>query len=633
MRSSSTPSAILSHLVESDDPFAIIQRQGADHATIFQGDMVRSPRLRDIPRKSGVPASPAYDTVSMIPFSQVRERPGFQARSEGEEILCLSVKNQTHIAMKDLIVGLPEEAIAIIGDKKFSISDEQYARDIARAQRDEIGNGEVSNIVLSRIMEARIADMSRAKLFSIYRTLLGREYGSYMNYLFSDGERSFIAASPERHLSVRQGIVKMNPISGTLRKLNKLTKEQLLAFLRDPKEVHELFMVLDEELKQMAQMCEQGGEIQGPFLKEMSKVIHTEFMLVGRSDRDPMEIFPHSMFAPTVTGGPMKNACSLIVKYEPQSRRYYAGAILLNGRDSDGSPMLDSAINIRMMEISRDGTVRFQAGSTIVRDSDPQEEVRESNGKLAGPYQGLTAKSSDRPPEPELPAFLDDPEVQVALTERMQETSPFLSADQVGVDHTVEALKGKRITVINNDDDFCHNLTHVMKAMGTVVQVVPFDQFDPASDDADLVVIGPGPGNPNDRGNEKMNNVRAITKSLLQSGRKFMAVCLGHQILCSELGMEIVRKEDPAQGIQKEVDHFGTPITAGFYNTFVAHEQETDGVEISSEKKSGEVHALRSSQFASFQFHPESVLSKEGFTVLRDALLRLIGDSSSSVAH
>ena len=624
MRSKSTSSAILSHLIESDDPFAIIQRQGADHATIFQGDMVQSPLLRDIPRKSGIPASPTYDTVSMIPFSQVRERPGFQARSEGEKILCLSVRNQTKIAVKDLITSLPEEIITLIGDKKFSISDEQYARDIARAQRDEIGNGEVSNIVLSRIMEARIADMSRAKLFSIYRALLGREYGSYMNYLFSDGEHSFVAASPERHLSVRQGIVKMNPISGTLRKLSKLTKEQLLAFLRDPKEVHELFMVLDEELKQMAQMCEQGGEIQGPFLKEMSKVIHTEFMLVGRSDLDPMEIFPHSMFAPTVTGGPMKNACSLIVKYEPQSRRYYAGAILLNGRDSDGSPMLDSAINIRLMEISRDGTVRFQAGSTIVRDSDPEAEVKESNGKVAGPYQALTSNTPDRPPEPELPTFLKDSEVQNALDERMQKTSSFLAADQAGADHFVEALKDKRITIVKSDDDFAHTLGHMIERMGADVTVVPYQEYTPTKDDSDLVIVGPGTGDPNNMRDRKMRALASILIDLDHEERPFIAICLGHQLLSKMLGMQVERKEDPAQGVPKDIDFFGVPQRVGFYNTFAAKRTDLPDIDIAADPETGEVHALRGKHFSSFQFHPESVLSENGFDILRNELVRLL---------
>src|SRR3989344_4819416 len=97
--------------------------------------------------------------------------------------------------------------------------------------------------------------MSRAKALSIYRALLCREYGTYMRFIFSDGMRTFIGASPERHLTVAQDSVTMNPISGTLRKGSEpLTKERLLAFLRDPKEIFELFKVLDEELKQMAQM-------------------------------------------------------------------------------------------------------------------------------------------------------------------------------------------------------------------------------------------------------------------------------------------------------------------------------------------------------------------------------------------
>ena len=85
-------------------------------------------------------------------------------------------------------------------------------------------------------------------------------YISYWKYIFHDGERFFIGSTPERHLSVEKQKVKMNPISGTFRKDKKYArlkdfKNDLQAFLRNGKEINELFMVVDEELKMMSRIC------------------------------------------------------------------------------------------------------------------------------------------------------------------------------------------------------------------------------------------------------------------------------------------------------------------------------------------------------------------------------------------
>src|SRR3546814_19065592 len=76
-------------------------------------------------------------------------------------------------------------------------------------------------------------------------------------------------------------------------------------------------MVVDEELKMMSAVCSDGGRITGPHLKEMSRLTHTEYMLRGRSRLDPRDILRETMFAPTVTGSPMQNACTVIARHEP----------------------------------------------------------------------------------------------------------------------------------------------------------------------------------------------------------------------------------------------------------------------------------------------------------------------------
>src|SRR5690606_10053384 len=123
------------------------------------------------------------------------------------------------------------------------------------------------------------------------------------------------------------------------------------------KEIYELFMVVDEELKMMCEICDQGGMVLGPFLKPMTHLIHSEYLLAGRSSRDVREILRDTMYAATVTGSPVENACKLIKKYEEGGRGYYAAALALLGRDEAGEPTLDSPIVIRTADVRPDGAL------------------------------------------------------------------------------------------------------------------------------------------------------------------------------------------------------------------------------------------------------------------------------------
>src|SRR3954447_6016002 len=125
-------------------------------------------------------------------------------------------------------------------------------------------------------------------------------------------------------------------------------------------------MVVDEELKMMCDVCDKGGQVVGPFLKPMSRLIHTEYFLAGRTSRDPREVLRDTMYAATVTGAPVQNACRLIAKYESEGRGYYGAALALLGRDAGGAPTADSPIVIRTAEVSPSGSLRVTAGATLV---------------------------------------------------------------------------------------------------------------------------------------------------------------------------------------------------------------------------------------------------------------------------
>ena len=100
-------------------------------------------------------------------------------------------------------------------------------------------------------------------------------------------------------------------------------KQALLEFLADEKEIYELFMVVDEELKMMCDICHEGGQVLGPFLKPMTHLVHTEYLLAGRTDRDVREVLRDTMYAATVTGSPVENAFHAI----PQRFAHFSVAV------------------------------------------------------------------------------------------------------------------------------------------------------------------------------------------------------------------------------------------------------------------------------------------------------------------
>ena len=98
-------------------------------------------------------------------------------------------------------------------------------------------------------------------------------------------------------------------------------------------------------------------------------------------------------------------------------------------------------------------------------------------------------------------------------------------------------------------------LRHVLAVMGMTSTVVRHEDFAPgALDGHDLVIVGPGPGDPRDGDHPKIAAFRAAVDGLLAAGQPFLAVCLGHQVLCGRLGIELAYKDIVFQGTQSRVD-------------------------------------------------------------------------------
>lgn len=621
---SETSSATIQRYRDRNLPFAIIQKQGEDEPCIMSGSMLTLDHLADIPReKRTQEGESGFDTLAIIPFSQARES-GMEVKEDGSKILCMQIKEQTRLQMQDLLAALPDEDIVLEDGIQYSETEEEYAGIVRRVIEEQIKEGNMCNCVISTKANATIVGMDTGKALNIFKKILLKEFGSYMTFFFYDGESYHIGASPERQVTVDHGEVTMNPISGTFRKENgEIDREKFIAFLQSPKEQNELFMCMDEEIKQMAQMCEKGGIVIGPLLKEMSKVVHTEYELVGKSEKDHIDLLRMSLHAPTVTGSPRQAAHRSIAAMESTGREYYAGTFALSGHHADGTEFLDSAIMIRAMNILSNGLISMRVGSSIVRDSVPAEEARECRAKLAGIIASLMANSSSDA-APQLPLMMDE-EIRSLLAQRNITLNRYQMEDQEDKDLIIPELKGKTITVIDNEDHFSHMIGHMATAMGAVVQVVSYSDYNEDDCTADIVIVGPGPGSPMDPSCEKMRKVQGVTSQLKAKKRRFLSICLGHQILCDQLGLPLQKKKDPAQGMQRRIDLFGEAEDLAFYNTFIAkNDRKIEGIDVSSDPETGEIFAVRGTHFSGFQFHPESIMSRNGFNILSRELVRIV---------
>ncbi|MFE6284077.1 anthranilate synthase family protein [Streptomyces sp. NPDC057877] len=618
----------LPDLLTDPRPFALLRRRAPGHdqdtVELLVGPVSVRERLADLPDEG----------LALVPFRQIRER-GFDVRDDGTPLTVLVPEETYEIPLAQVLELLPAHRVRVEGGG-FDVDDEEYAEIVGRVLREEIGRGEGANFVIRRTYEGEIPGFGRADALALFRRLLEGERGAYWTFVVHTGERTLVGASPEVHVRMAGGTVVMNPISGTYRyPAEGPTPEHLLGFLADGKEIEELSMVVDEELKMMCTVGDMGGVVVGPRLKEMAHLAHTEYELRGKSSLDVREVLRETMFAATVTGSPVQNACRVIERHEAGGRGYYAGALALLGRDSGGAQTLDSPILIRTADISPDGRLRVPVGATLVRGSDPAGEVAETHAKAAGVLAALGVREQRPREESVRPVLADDPRVRAALDGRRASLAPFWLRMQERSD----ALAGHAL-VVDGEDTFTAMLAHVLRSGGLEVTVRRYDE--PGLREAALahegpLVLGPGPGDPSDTADPKMRFLRALTAEVIGADRHgVLGVCLGHELIAAELGLEIVRKEVPYQGAQTTIDLFGRAETVGFYNSFVARCDDgaatglaAHGVEV-SRGAGGEVHALRGPGFASVQFHPESVLTLNGAGVVRELVGQLRGTSTFS---
>jgi phenazine biosynthesis protein phzE len=607
-------------------PFAIVSKK--ERVTILQGEVLELESTKEI---ANLAARLKQNIFFTLPFAAIAER-GFTALGD-EKVLGMIIEKSLELSLDEFKRLIPLSPLHLEEGIVSDISDEEFATLVKRIQGQEIGHGEVSQVVLSRTFTGKIADFSLSTIFAIYRALLEAP-GSYLTFAFkcrNDTKESapstksipylLTGATPERHLSVENDRTMMIPIAGTFRHTECNDTEDFFNFLESEKEINELLQVVDEELKVMGRLCESGGMVLGPFLREAGSVIHTEYHLLGDRVSNSVDALRNSLHAPTVVGSPIASACRVVAKYEKRSRGYYGGEVGIYKTSSVDSAScdLDCAILLRSASIDKEGNFKVQAGAGIVEFSDAESEANETRAKALGFLSIFSEANKGAAKEDR---FLTEKITNRALP-LLEKRNTLLSnfwMELYGDPSLNNKLKAS-VCIINNEDDFAFMLGHMLQKFGCKVRVVDTFDFQMENLNDELLLIGPGPGDPTDMNNKRMKRLQEIIGEA-RSKVATLGVCLGHQALAVALGIPVKRQLNSTQGIQRHVEVFGGEYTLGFYNSFspcFSKELnrpdirfDIDYSNVKDEEGEGRIIAMQGSWFFGVQFHPESIMSKDG---------------------
>jgi phenazine biosynthesis protein phzE len=565
------------------------------------------------------------EQIFITPFSQAKER-WFITKENNEKIISILIDIEKNYSIEEFIKTFEEKEIDLSEELKEHFTKESHAKMVNNVIKNEIWNWEWSNFCIAQKITWKIKEYDTNKALTIYKRILMSEYGSYLQFLFFDWKEFFIWASPERNVSVENNIVRMNPISWTFRKAKYENysdfKQDFIPFLKDQKETNELFMCVDEELKMMSKICSGWWIIVWPILKEMSNLIHTEYLLSWESKMTKLDIFKESMWACTVVWSPIESAFKVVKKYEDFDRRYYAWGITHLKKDS-----LDSAIMIRTLNINTDWWLEFCVWWSLVKDSIPENEYEEIQIKSKWVLNALlwiTNKKTNF-----LEKYYLDDEIQELIQIRNQNLSKtwFFKQDFGNIES-----KKEQILIINNEDDFTNMIAHILKILWYQVTLKRFNEVKIAElNDFQITLIWPWPWNPLDN-NEKMQKNLEIIDYLYNNNKKLFSICLWHQLLCRYLEIKLQKKEIPTQWEQIEIDLFWKPEKVAFYNTFAWFKDNChcevwsnpEKLEFSTNPKTKEIYALKHKNFFSFQFHPESIITQNWLIILKNNIENLI---------
>ena len=182
-----------------------------------------------------------------------------------------------------------------------------------------------------------------------------------------------------------------------------------------------------------------------------------------------------------------------------------------------------------------------------------------------------------------------------------------------------------KTVIIDNYDSFTYNLSHLVKELGAEVTVVRNDRFELSDLEAfDKIILSPGPGIPSEAG-LLLDVIRTY------AGRKpMLGVCLGHQAIGEVFGAKLENLSDVFHGVATPChivaadpvfEGIDRDITIGRYHSWVVSKEALpECLEVTAVSDEGQIMALRhrTMEVHGIQFHPESVLTPNGKTIIKN---------------
>jgi anthranilate synthase component I len=287
------------------------------------------------------------------------------------------------LALSGAPAELPEFRL-LDTEPKPSMSRAQYEAGVEKLQ-EAIRAGEIFQAVLSQRFDQRF----EGDAFTLYRVLRLANPAPHMFFFEFDG-LTLVGSSPERLVSVQDGVVQNRPIAGTRPRHEDPEEDARLGaeLCGDQKERAEHDMLVDLGRNDLGRVARIGtvSVKEHAALEKFARVQH----LVSRvecqlsSGRDALDALAASFPAGTVSGAPKVRAMALLAGLEKEARGAYAGCF--GYLDHRGN--LDMAINIRTVAVTGN-TLSVQAGGGVVLDSTPAGEYQETLHKSQALFEAV----------------------------------------------------------------------------------------------------------------------------------------------------------------------------------------------------------------------------------------------------